>query len=33
MDVTFDFWTNLRGCGGGNVGVVLDFYVVEISFD
>lgn len=55
MEVTFDFWTNLCGCGGGNVGGsctmemtmdelidrcmedncdgVLDFYVVEISFD
>ena len=20
MEVTFDFWTNLCGCGGGNVG-------------
>ena len=20
MNVTFDFWTNLCGCGGGNVG-------------
>ena len=55
MEVTFDFWTNLCGCGGGNVGGsctmemtmdefidrcmedncdgVLDFHVVEISFD
>ena len=63
MEVTFDFWTNLCGCGGGHAGGtctmemseeefddlsmeelidrcmedncdgVLDFYVVEISFD